>query len=150
MTTGTTRTTAGTAVVATTTTTTTAGTVAARTSLSVRARITATVAALTLVGLVVAGVVVFTIESQRLDQQITAETEQEFAELASLGESQSFASPEAMLRAFLQNNVPDDNELLVTWWGDGVRATSVGVLPLPRAELADVVRSLLADNGTTT
>ena len=36
-----------------------------------------------LAGLVGAGVVVYTIESQRLDQQIAAETDQEFAELAS-------------------------------------------------------------------
>ena len=129
--------------------TTTAGPVA-RTSLSVRARITATVALLTLVGLVLAGVVVYTIESQRLNQQITGETEQEFAELAQLQVNQTFDSPEAMLRQFLRRNVPDDHELLVGWWDDGVRAQSPGWDEITRTPLlADTVRPLLDSNGTT-
>ena len=121
----------------------------ARTSVSVRARITATVALLTLIGLVLAGVVVYTIESQRLDQQITAETDQEFAELRKLGESRTFASPEALLRAFLQNNVPDDNELLIGWWDDTVAAVSPRSDPASESPvLEETARALLAGNGT--
>ncbi|WP_243060733.1 cell wall metabolism sensor histidine kinase WalK [Nocardioides sp. SR21] len=122
----------------------------ARTSLSVRARITATVAALTLVGLVVAGVVVYTIESQRLDQAITAETEQEFAELAQLQERQTFDGPEAMIRQFMLRNVPDENEVLIGWWDDRVAAVSPREDPVSEnAVLVEAVRSHLADNGTS-
>ncbi|GAA4715690.1 HAMP domain-containing sensor histidine kinase [Nocardioides conyzicola] len=135
------------------------GTVAVtRTSVSVRTRITASVALLVLAGLVLAGVVVATIESRRLDQQVAAEVDQEFAELAKLQKDgvdpstgQPFASPEAMVRLFLQRNVPDDDELLVGWWDDAVGAQSPEWDEISgSAWLPDVVRPLLADNGTTT
>ena len=100
----------------------------ARTSVSIRARITATVALLVLAGLVVAGVVVATIESRRLDQQVTTEVDQEFAEFTKLqsggvnpATGEPFESPQAMVRQFLLSNVPDDNELLIGWWADGSR-----------------------------
>ncbi|WP_345523222.1 HAMP domain-containing sensor histidine kinase [Nocardioides conyzicola] len=129
-----------------------------RTSVSVRTRITASVALLVLAGLVLAGVVVATIESRRLDQQVAAEVDQEFAELAKLQKDgvdpstgQPFASPEAMVRLFLQRNVPDDDELLVGWWDDAVGAQSPEWDEISgSAWLPDVVRPLLADNGTTT
>ena len=138
---------------------TTAGTVAvARTSVSVRVRITATVALLVLAGLVVAGVVVATIESRRVDQQITAEVDQEFAEFSKLqakglnpATGRPFDSPQAMVRQFMESNVPDDNELLIGWWDDGVQAQSPKWNAISRsAWFADAVRPLLADNGTTT
>ena len=99
-----------------------------------------------------------TIESRRLDQQITAEVDQEFAEFTELQKdgvnpatSQPFASPEAMVRLFLRSNVPDDNELLVGWWDDGVGAQSPEWDEISRsAWFPDAVRPLLADNGTTT
>jgi two-component system, OmpR family, sensor kinase len=129
-----------------------------RRSVSVRVRITATVALLVLAGLVVAGVVVATIESRRLDQQITAEVDQEFAELAKLQKgginpstNQPFADPEEMVRLFLRSNVPDDNELLVAWWDGGVGAQSPEWDEISgSAWFPDAVRPLLADNGTTT
>lgn len=127
-----------------------ATTVGTTTSPSVRVRITATVAVLVLAGLVLAGVVVYTIESQRLNQQIASEVDQEFAELREFQRGQSFASVEEMLRLFLRRNVPDENELLATWWNDGIGALSAGDQPFSRDELAAVVRPLLADNGTTT
>jgi two-component system, OmpR family, sensor kinase len=134
--------------------TTTAGPVA-RTSLSVRARITATVALLVLAGLVVAGVVVYTIESQRLEEQIGAETEQEFAELNELAapdqpSATPFRSIEAMLKLFMQRNVPAEHELLIGWWNDGVRAQSPQWDAISRSDwFPDVVRPLLDDNGST-
>jgi two-component system OmpR family sensor kinase len=129
-----------------------------RRSVSVRVRITATVALLVLAGLVVAGVVVATIESRRLDQQITAEVDQEFAELAKLQKgginpstNQPFADPEEMVRLFLRSNVPDDNELLVAWWDGGVGAQSPEWDEISGSTwFPDAVRPLLADNGTTT
>jgi len=145
------------ATTTTTGTTTTAGAVA-RTSVSVRARITATVALLVLAGLVVAGVVVATIESRRLDQQVTAEIDQEFAEFAKLQDKgvnpatgEPFESPQAMVRQFMESNVPDDNELLIGWWDDRVQAQSPRWNEISRsAWFPDAVRPLLADNGTTT
>jgi signal transduction histidine kinase len=136
-----------------------------RSGVSVRTRITATVALLVLLGLTVAGVIVYTIESKRLDTQIAAEVDQEFGELGRLQQGgvnpdtdQPFQSVEQMLRLFLQRNVPDDNELLVAWWNDGVRAQSSAQDDLTRSQLtalgqspllADTIRPLLAGNGTS-
>ena len=129
-----------------------------RRTVSVRVRITATVALLVLAGLVVAGVVVATIESRRLDQQIAAEVDQEFAEFTKLQQDgvnpatgEPFDSPQAMVRQFLESNVPDDNELLIGWWNDGVRAQSPEWNEISQSDwFPGVVRPLLADNGTTT
>ncbi|MEP9365678.1 HAMP domain-containing sensor histidine kinase [Nocardioides sp. CN2-186] len=122
----------------------------ARTSPSVRVRITATVALLVLVGLVVAGAVVYSIESHRLDDQIAAQSDQEFAELATLQDQTTFASPKAMVRRFMETHVPADDELLIGWWDDGVRAQSPKWDAISGSTwLADTVRPLIADNGTT-
>ena len=122
----------------------------ATTSPSVRVRITATVALLVLAGLVVAGVVVYTIESHRLDQQVRAQADGEFAELRTTQEQDTFATPEALVRQFMATNLPDDDELLVGWWDDGVRAQSPRWDAISRsAWLAAAVRPLLATNGTT-
>ena len=121
-----------------------------RTSPSVRVRITATVALLVLAGLVVAGVVVATIESRRLDQQVQAQADGEFAELRSIQEQGAFATPEALVRRFLATNIPDDDELLIGWWDDHVAAQSPRWDAVSRsAWLAEAVRPLLATNGTT-
>lgn len=130
--------------------TTTPGTVVVTTSPSVRARITATVALLVLAGLVVAGVVVDTIESRRVDQQVRAQADQEFAELATLQEGRTFASPEAMVRQYMQHKVPQDDELLIGWWDGGARIQSPEWDAISNSTwLADAVRPLLASNGTT-
>lgn len=120
------------------------------TSLSVRARITATVALLTLAGLVVVGVVLYTIESRRLDQQITQRSDQEFAELRKLQSAQTFASPEAMIRLFMHRNVPADDELLIGWWdGHVAGASPQRDAATESAEFEQTVQSLLVENGTT-
>lgn len=139
------------------TATTTAGPVAATTSVSVRVRITATVALLVLAGLVLAGAVVYTIESRRLDQQIETAVALEFAEFERLqadglnpDTDRPFTSAEAMVRLFFKRNVPDDNEYFVGWWDDAVRGKQPGRLPLQPAELGDVIGPLVADNGSAT
>ena len=136
-------------------TTTGPASVVATTSVSVRARITATVALLVLVGLVLAGTVVYTIESRRLEQQIASSVDQEFAEFERLqidglnpDTRRPFASAEEMVRLFFERNVPDDNEYLVGWWAGGVNGKSPGPLPLGRAELNRIVGPLIDDNGT--
>ncbi|MDF1604176.1 HAMP domain-containing sensor histidine kinase [Nocardioides sp. YIM 152315] len=115
-------------------------------------------ALLVLAGLVVAGVVVYSIESRRLDQQIASSVDQEFAEFTKLQRrgvnpetGRPFATPEAMVRLFFQRNVPDDNELLIGWWDDGVRAQSPEWDAISGSTwIADAVRPLIADNGSTT
>ncbi|HEU5036533.1 MAG TPA: HAMP domain-containing sensor histidine kinase [Nocardioides sp.] len=117
---------------------------------SVRARITASVALLVLAGLVVAGVVVWTIESRRVDQQIQDRASQEFAELRTLQDTGSYATPEALVRQYLATNLPDDDELLIGWWDDHVGAQSPRWNAISRSTwLADTVRSLLASDGST-
>lgn len=123
---------------------------AVTTSPSVRVRLTATVALLVLAGLVVAGVVVYTIESHRVDQQVRAQADGEFAELRTTQEQDTFATPEALVREFMATNLPDDDELLLGWWDDGVGAQSPRWDAISRsAWLAAAVRPLLATNGTT-
>lgn len=126
--------------------------------MSVRVRITATVALLVLVGLVLAGLVVYTIESRRLDQQIAATVDQEFAELAQLqlngvdpDSGEPFSDPGELLTLFLERNVAGDDELLIAWWDDGARFQSREWDAVSKSpELESAVRSVLASNGTTT
>jgi signal transduction histidine kinase len=110
-----------------------------------------------MLGLAVAGGIVYTIESRRLDAQIAAGVDQEIGELRRLQQGginpdtdQPFQSVEQVLRLFLQRNVPDDNELLVAWWNGAVRAQSSDQDALSRStRLADTIRPLLASNGTS-
>lgn len=129
-----------------------------RPGVSVRVRITATVALLLLGGLVMAGAAVWTIESRRVDRQVAEQADREFAEFNHLVRDgrdpetdRPFADPESMVRLFLERNVPNDDEVLVGWWDGGVRAQSP---PLNRvtesAWFSDVVRPLIAENGTRT
>jgi two-component system OmpR family sensor kinase len=125
-------------------------------------RITASVALLVLIGLAVAGVVVYTIESRRLDAQVGAEVDQEFGELSQLADPgddagvparqvQPFGSAEELLRVFLGRNVPDENELLLGWWDDDVRAQFPEWDAISQSQwIEDAVRPLVSDNGTTT
>ena len=55
-----------------------------------------------------------------------------------------------MLYAFLQRNVPDTDEVLVTWSGDRLRYQLPQQDALPQEPaFEDVVRPLVADNGET-
>jgi two-component system OmpR family sensor kinase len=128
-----------------------------RSGVSVRARLTATVALLVALALAGAGLIVYLVEAQRIEDQTTSEIDQEFAEFSSLvapsaGTPPSFASPEAALRNFLARNVPDDTEILVGWWDDGPRIVS----PLEQEELVEspgfteALAPEIAGNGSTT
>lgn len=129
---------------------------AARTSVSVRTRITATVALLVLAGLLAAGVVVWTIESARLDRQLSTDTAQELTEFRKLqrqgldpATGEPFPDVESMVRLSLQRTVPDDDELLVGWWDGAARAQSPAWDQVSSSTLlADTVRRLLPTNGT--
>ena len=129
-----------------------------RSGVSVRVRLTATVALLVALALAGAGLIVYLIEAQRIEDQTASEIDQEFAEFSSLvapanGPAPNFASPEAALRNFLNRNVPDDTEILVGWWDDGPRIVSPAeqraVVDDP-AFAATLWLREIAGNGSTT
>lgn len=106
-----------------------------RTGTSVRTRITAAVATLTAATLAVAGLLVYAIERERLEEQTLAAIDQELQELGQLQAEgidpttgEPFASVEALLVLFLQRNIPDDDEVLVGWFDQDVQLYS------PRAD----------------
>ncbi|HEX8509116.1 MAG TPA: ATP-binding protein [Propionibacteriaceae bacterium] len=95
-----------------------------RYGISVRLRITATVALLVALTLSGAGLIVYTVESQRIEAQSIDEVNQELDEFALLQggrdpeTGQPFQSVRDILTLFLRRNVPDDDELLVGWIGN--------------------------------
>src|SRR5688572_16695373 len=92
-----------------------------RPGLSVRVRITATVAALVTLALAGAGLIVYVVELRRIEASVQREVEQEldeFARLESEGINPITGRPfevRSLLRTFILRNVPDDDELLVAW-----------------------------------
>ena len=85
-----------------------------RPGVSVRARITATVALLVALALAGAGLIIHAIESARLEDAAAAQADQEVAEFLQLQEQgtdpetgQPFTSTERLLRVFLERNVPE-------------------------------------------
>jgi signal transduction histidine kinase len=100
---------------------------ARRSGVSVRVRITATVAVLVGITLAGAGLLVYTIESQRIEQQTADDVDQELDEFHQLTRTgidpetgEAFASVQDLLRVFMLRNVPDDDELLVGWAGERI------------------------------
>ena len=96
-----------------------------RVGLSVRVRMTTAVALLVALALAGAGLIVYAVELGRIDASVQREVEQELDEFGRLEEGgidpetrRPFGSVDALLRTFLERNVPDDDELLVGWVGD--------------------------------
>lgn len=101
-----------------------------RSGVSVRVRITATVALLVALALTGAGFIVYAIESQRLDRQSAEEVDQELDEFARLvadgrdpETGEAFPAIRPLIDLFMGRNVPDDDELLVGWIGDGPKVS---------------------------
>lgn len=121
----------------------------ARPGLSVRTRITAAVALLVSIALAGAGVIVFWVESRAIVEDTQREVEQELDEFVALQRSGDFTSIPDLLEGFLERNVPDDDELLVGWVGDGP------AFKFPRDPLVEDPRfqsaagALVATGGTT-
>lgn len=122
---------------------------------SVRARITATVALLVTLALTGAGAIVYLIESQRIDQSVGENVDQEFLELSRFQADPTtggrLQSPEELLTGFLGTQAPDANETLVAWFADDVQKTSAdpGIdasTPAFRAAAAEIATV----NGRTT
>ena len=122
-----------------------------------RTRITATVALLVTLALAGAGLIVYAIESDRIEEDTVREVQQELDEF---GRTQlrgvdpetdrPFADLEAMMRVFLERNVPDDDELLVAWVGDAPDVQSPDDDPLPAdPAFQDAARPLVTAGGST-
>lgn len=83
-----------------------------------------TVALLVVITLTGAGLIVYTVESQRIEGQSIEEVNQELDEFALLQNGRDpetgrpFETVRDILTLFLRRNVPDDDELLVGWIGD--------------------------------
>lgn len=127
----------------------------ARSGASVRTRITAAVALMVALALSGAGAIVYVIEAQRVDEQMAQRVDQELAELAALetgtdpATGRPFADVGTLLDTFLARNVPDDNELLVTWY-DGRPQSSSPRDPVADSRLLrDTVAPLARDGGST-
>ncbi|GAA1538414.1 ATP-binding protein [Nocardioides humi] len=120
-----------------------------RAGLSVRTRITAAVALLVTIALAGAGLIVYWVESRAVTDSVQREVEQELDEFVRLQGSGDFTTIRDLLDGFLKRNVPDDDELLVGWVGDGT------TVQFPRDALVDdprflaAVAPLVVDGGTT-
>ena len=108
---------------------------------SVRTRIVAVVAVLTALGSTTAGILVYALESARIESAVNAQVEQEIAEFRTLQQDgvdpatgEAFTSVNDLIRLYFARNVPDDDEMLVGYADGRVRLTSAGS---PHAELAD-------------
>lgn len=143
------RTTTGTTTMMTTTGTTDG----VHRGLTVRARITALVALLVTVALAGAGLIVYVVESERIERATEREVEQELDEFVALRDAMVKADPNigtrALLEEFLRRNVPDDDELLVAWVGDGPVAQYPKDPVTETAEFRAAVEPLIAEGGTT-
>lgn len=98
---------------------------AQRRTLTVRTRITVTVAVLGAVALGAAGVLVHVLETGRIDQRVNDQIAQEVAELRVFQESavdpdtgRRITDADRLIEVFLTRNVPDDDEVLLHY-GDG-------------------------------
>ena len=87
------------------------------TRVSVRTRITVVIAVLTAAAMTGAGLLVYALESARIERQVTSQISQEIAEFRNLkrdpNTGQPFDDVGRVLNVFLTRNVPDDDEMLV-------------------------------------
>ncbi|MDP3894500.1 HAMP domain-containing sensor histidine kinase [Nocardioides sp.] len=89
---------------------------------SVRTRITLVIAVLTTVSMSASGVLVYALESARIERQVHQQIDQEileFRELQQRGQDPETGEPfddvERLLTTFLERNIPDDDEMLVAY-----------------------------------
>ncbi len=122
-----------------------------RSGVSVRIRITAAVALLTLLALTSAGVIVYVIESKRIDQDISRRVDQQFEEFDKFQARQgaSYDTVGALLNAFLRSQVPDEDEALVSWYdGAPQKVSSHGYTGADRSAFEKGAAGIAGNNGT--
>lgn len=124
--------------------------------LSVRQRITTAVALLTAVALAVVGVVVYIVESQRIDRAIDGSIVQEIREFRVMAQEgldpasrQPFDSPDRVLTTFLERSFSDPYEVLWAFPSEGpVQFSGIADERLQRsAAFADLVAQHREDGG---
>lgn len=123
---------------------------------SVRVRITATVATLVTLALGGAGLIVYVVEVERVEASVQREVEQELDEFARLNADgidprtrRPFDSVASLLRTFLRRNVPDSDELLVGWIDGEPRMRFPNDALVDDETFREAAAPLAADGGTT-
>lgn len=119
-----------------------------------RLRLTVTVCLLVAVTLAVAGLLLYAIQSQRINEQVTNAVEQELGEFRKLRQgddpatSKPFTSSDELFRSFMERNVPDNDELLIGWV-DGDLALHSPPSGAPKeTAVAEAIRRHLDDGGS--
>lgn len=122
---------------------------------SVRTRITAVIALLTTVAMAGAGVLVYTLESARIERAVNEQIDQEIAEFRELrvdpNTTEPFDDVGRRLNVFLTRNVPDDDEMLVSYVGGGFierSANRYGQAFLDEPAYQRAVQAGAVDGGT--
>jgi two-component system, OmpR family, sensor kinase len=126
---------------------------------TVRTRIAASVAVLAGLALAGAGLVVYALESTRIERGVSTQVDQELAEFARLRDEgidpearpvQGFNDIRTLIEVFLLRNVPDENELLVGYWDGAPRVTSdtAHQALIREPEFLTVVEQRLETGGT--
>jgi two-component system OmpR family sensor kinase len=127
--------------------------------LSVRQRLTATIALLTTLALVAVGLTLYAIESRRLDRAIESSLTQEVGEFRALQQNEvdprtgvPFVSADRLLQVFLERNLPEANEQLFAFPSTGRPAYQGDPDPaLQRSkEFPELVARLSTSGGTRT
>ena len=126
-------------------------------TIPVRIRIAATIAVVTAAAMAAAGLLVYVLESSRIDNNLNQQISQEIDELRALQDgddpatTRPFASVERLLNLYLVRNVTDDDEMLVRYVeGRSPRHTPnrYGQAILEEREYLTVVDRLMGSGGT--
>jgi two-component system OmpR family sensor kinase len=121
--------------------------------LSVRQRLTATIALLTSLALVAVGVTLYVVESRRIDASIESSLTQEIGEFRALQSENDpatrapFTSADRLLQVFLERNLPDAHEQLFAFPNTG-KPTYQGDSD-PALQNSKEFPALVADLSTT-
>jgi signal transduction histidine kinase len=128
-----------------------------RPGLSVRIRITAAVAVLTALALSGAGLIVYVIEAQRIDGEIADRVDQQFEQFRNFQANnvdpdtgRPYTALGPLLDAFVAQQVPDDDETLVSWYDGGPQLKSPdGYTGADASAFREAAAGIVDDNGTT-
>jgi two-component system, OmpR family, sensor kinase len=125
---------------------------------SVRTRLTVVIALLTLVAMTGAGVLVWTLESARIDAGVNEQIDQEIDEFRVFQREGvdpetggPFTDALTLVTVFLARNVPDDDEMLVAYEGERAEAVTpnrYGESFLEDPQYLDAVATMLDQGGT--
>ncbi|MDX6371553.1 MAG: hypothetical protein QOD98_541 [Nocardioidaceae bacterium] len=128
-----------------------------RSGVSVRIRITATVALLTLLALTGAGLIVYVVEARRIDTAINTRVDQQFQQFETFqvkdvnpGTGKPYVNVGSLLDAFVERQVPDDDEALVSWYDGAPQLVSPHGYTGDKTTFEKAASTIVASNGTIT